>query len=84
MSEGKEGPDKKFSDFTHTIERRVNDIGVRKGSTLHRAFEVNGRLYKISGGDALKVTDAMIEAEYDTLHGEPGDEAARDRVPRDE
>ncbi len=81
----KEGFDDKelrrYQEFKDKISRRVGDIGAKKGSTVRGASTVSQRLYKITEGDHAKVTDPMIEAEYDAVRLTPDDKGSQDRLP---
>ena len=63
----KQAENKKFFDFADAISKRVNDIGVKRGSTARSSDVVIERLYESVDGDAGKVTDEEIVEAFDAI-----------------
>lgn len=62
-----EASNKKYNTFLDALELRIAEIGTRRNRTIREAQRVAGELFRATGGDASKVADQMIEAEYDKL-----------------
>jgi vacuolar-type H+-ATPase subunit B/Vma2 len=64
-----ESKDKLYEAFVDATELRIAEIGATKDRTIREAQHVQRQLFKATDGDAARVTDQMIEAEFDKLNG---------------